>query len=128
MRQCTGPVSCLPVEVVEKPDGLLRGGEAYLPKALSHPAGNASFIHSFLLPCKEPQDSHHRLRNLLHYFKLKSLGESALAHKDAMGLPVTLIAERSTELCTGPSGSKQGMFVAMVHSSMQESDHGFALL
>jgi len=40
-------VSCLPFGVVEKPNGLYRGGEAYLSNAPSHPAGNASFIHSF---------------------------------------------------------------------------------
>ena len=48
MRRCTGPVSCLPFGVVEKPDGLNRGGEAYLSNAPSHPAGNASFIHSLV--------------------------------------------------------------------------------
>ena len=50
MRRCTGPVSCLPFGVVEEPNGLYRGGEAYLSNAPSHPAGNASFIHSFILP------------------------------------------------------------------------------
>jgi len=48
MRRCTGPVSCLPSGVVERPNGLYRGGEAYLSNAPSHPAGNASFILSFL--------------------------------------------------------------------------------
>ena len=47
MRRCTGPVLCLPIGVVEKPNGLYIGGEAYLSNAPSHPAGNASFIHSF---------------------------------------------------------------------------------
>jgi hypothetical protein len=37
--ECTGPVSCLPFEVAEKPMGLRRG-EAYLCKALSHAAGD----------------------------------------------------------------------------------------
>ena len=33
---------------VEKPDGFYRGGEVYLSKAPSHPAGNAPFNHSFI--------------------------------------------------------------------------------
>ena len=32
-----------------KPNGLLRGGQAYLSNAPSHPAGNSSFIHPFIL-------------------------------------------------------------------------------
>ena len=47
MRRCTGPVSCLPFEVVEKPNGLEEGVRLTLSNAPSHPAGNASFIRSF---------------------------------------------------------------------------------
>jgi len=42
-------MACLPFGVVEKPNGLYRGGEAYLSNAPSHPAGNASCIHSFII-------------------------------------------------------------------------------
>ena len=41
----------LPFGVVEKPNGLYRGGEANLSNAPSHLAGNASFIRSFIKVC-----------------------------------------------------------------------------
>ena len=49
----TGCAQCISVLVyhysnVEKPNGLHRGGEANLSNAPSHPAGNASFIRSFV--------------------------------------------------------------------------------
>lgn len=42
-RGCTGPVSCLPAKIVEKPDALHRVGKAYLSDAPSQPGWNRVF-------------------------------------------------------------------------------------
>ena len=51
MRRCSGPMSCLPFEVVEKPNGLREGVRHASPTHIAtRLETRLSFIHSILKP------------------------------------------------------------------------------